>query len=134
MSRRFGRFVPQSTIVRRMDAKDLRFQAEARRQAALRAARLSPEVVPFVEVTRIPASAPPVVVLESVTISADALPHHYLARAVILDLQPSQMVAALVAVEAAIQLQHPHAVRTGWRACSDSLRVYFSAWSPSLTQ
>jgi hypothetical protein len=84
--------------------------------------------------TLAPAVTPPAVVLDSLTISADALPHHYIARAVLLDLQPSQMVAALVAVEAAIQVQHPHAVRTGWRACSDSLRVYFSAWSPSLTQ
>ena len=62
------------------------------------------------------------------TISADVMPGHYVARAVLLDLQPSQMVAALVAVEAAIQAPHPHAVRTGWRACSDSLRVYFYAF------
>jgi hypothetical protein len=68
--------------------------------------------------------------LESLTISADAMPGHYVANAVLLDLQPSQMVAALVTVEDAIKAQHRHAVRTGWRACSDSLRVYFTAWSP----
>jgi hypothetical protein len=69
------------------------------------------------------------VVHESLTISADVMPHHYIARAVLLDLQPSQIVAALVAVEDAIREQHRHAVRTGWRACSDSLRIYFYAWA-----
>jgi hypothetical protein len=59
------------------------------------------------------------------------MPHHYIAHAVLLDLQPSQMVAALTTVEAAIKAQHPHAVRTGWRACSDALRIYFYAWSPA---
>ena len=35
------------------------------------------------------------VVLDSLTISADAMPGHYIANAVLLDLQPAQMVAAL---------------------------------------
>jgi hypothetical protein len=83
--------------------------------ARAHAARLAEEIDP-----------PPVI--DSLTIAPDGLPHHYIARAVILDLQPSQRVAALIAVEAAIQGPHPHAVRTGWRACSDSLRVYFFAW------
>jgi hypothetical protein len=95
--------------------------------ARAQAARLAAE-------TLAPAVTPPAIVLDSLTIAADAMPHHYIARAVILDLQPGQLIAALIAVEAAIQGRHPHAVRTGWRACSDSLRVYFSAWSPSLTQ
>jgi hypothetical protein len=97
--------------------------------ARAQAARLAAE-------TLAPAVTPPAVGLDSLTIAADAMPHHYIARTVLLDLQPSQMVAALVAVEAAIHVEHPHAVRTGWRACSDSLRVYFSAWSPvpSLTR
>ena len=68
------------------------------------------------------------VVLDSLTISADAMPGHYVANAVLLDLQPSQMVAALIAVEAAIREQYRFAVRTGWRAASDSLRVYFYAF------
>ena len=72
------------------------------------------------------AAAP--VVLDSLTISADVMPGHYVANAVLLDLQPSQMVAALVAVEAAIRAQYQHAVRTGWRAASDSLRVFFYAF------
>jgi hypothetical protein len=72
------------------------------------------------------AAAP--VVLDSLTISADVMPGHYVANAVLLDLQPSQMVAALVAVEDAIKVQYRHAVRSGWRACSDSLRVYFYSW------
>jgi hypothetical protein len=67
-------------------------------------------------------------VLDSLTISADAMPGHYVANALLLDLQPSQMVAALIAVEAAIREQYRFAVRTGWRACSDSLRVYFYAF------
>jgi hypothetical protein len=67
-------------------------------------------------------------VLDSLTISADAMPGHYVANAVLLDLQPSQMVAALIAVEAAIRAQYRFAVRTGWRACSDSLRVHFYTW------
>jgi hypothetical protein len=68
------------------------------------------------------------VVLDSLTISADVMPGHYVANAVLLDLQPSQMVAALVAVEAAIREQYRLAVRTGWRACSDSILVHFYSW------
>jgi hypothetical protein len=67
--------------------------------------------------------------LDSLTISRDVLPHHYVARAVILDLQPSQMVAAIIATEDAIKQTYPHAHRSGWSATSDSLRIYFHAWT-----
>jgi hypothetical protein len=67
--------------------------------------------------------------LESVTISADAMPGHHVARAVILDLQPCDMVRAIVAVEARIGVAFPYFCRTGWRASSDGLTVYFSAWT-----
>jgi hypothetical protein len=65
--------------------------------------------------------------LESLTVSADAMPGHYIARAVIFDLQPSQMVAAIIATMDAIQVTHRFARRTGWSATSDGLRIYFSA-------
>ncbi len=39
------------------------------------------------------------VALDSLTISRDAVPHHFIARAVILDLSPAQIVAAIVATE-----------------------------------
>jgi len=65
--------------------------------------------------------------IESVTISADVMPGHFIANAKIADLQPSQMVAAIIATEARIRLTHPHATRTGWRAASDGLRIYFAA-------
>jgi hypothetical protein len=65
--------------------------------------------------------------LESLTISADAMPGHFIARAVILDLQPIQMVAAIIATMDAIQVRHRFARRTGWTATSDGLRIYFSA-------
>jgi len=70
------------------------------------------------------------VTLESLTISADVMPGHFVARAVIFDLQPSQMVAAIMAVEAAIKAQPSYALarRTGWRAASDGLTIYFYAW------
>jgi hypothetical protein len=69
------------------------------------------------------------VLLESLTISRDAMPHHYIARAVILDLAPSQMVAAIMATEDAIKQTYPRAVRTGWSAKSDGLTIYFYAWT-----
>ena len=67
--------------------------------------------------------------LESLTISRDAMPHHYVARAVILDLQPSQMVAAICVVEDRIKQSYPLARRTGWRATCDGLTLFFSAWT-----
>jgi protein-arginine kinase len=74
--------------------------------------------------------------LESLTISADVMPGHFVARAVIFDLQPSQMVAAIAAVDDAIKSQTKYALarRTGWRASSDSLTVYFYSWQPQSAQ
>jgi hypothetical protein len=68
--------------------------------------------------------------IESLTITPDAMPGHYIARAVILDLQPMQMVAAIAATMDRIAEQHQYAVRTGWRACSDGLTIYFAASRP----
>lgn len=68
--------------------------------------------------------------IESLTISRDPMPHHFTARAVILDLQPAAIVPAIVAAEDAIREQYPHMVRTGWSAKSDGLRVHFNAWTP----
>jgi hypothetical protein len=70
---------------------------------------------------------PSSIVLESVTIARNAMPHHFTARAVILDLQPPQMVKAIAAVEACIREQHPHFVKTGWRAASDGIYLHFAA-------
>jgi hypothetical protein len=81
--------------------------------------------------TAISPSAP--VTLESLTISRDAMPHHYIARAVILDLQPSQMVEAINVTEARIKQTHPYAHRSGWSAASDGLRIYFHEWRPDWT-
>ena len=67
--------------------------------------------------------------IESLTISPDVMPHHYVANAKIDDLEPSQMVAAIVAVEAAIRQTFPAAYRSGWSAKSDGLRIYFHAWT-----
>lgn len=67
--------------------------------------------------------------LDSLIISRDVMPHHFVARAWILDLQPSQMVAAIVAVETEIRKTYPHMHRSGWRASSDGLYVYFHAWT-----
>ncbi len=67
--------------------------------------------------------------LESLTISKDAMPHHYVARAVIFDLQPSQVVAAIVAVDDTLKVTYPLARRTGWRAASDGIYVHFYAWT-----
>lgn len=65
--------------------------------------------------------------LESLTISRDAMPGHFVARAVIFDLQPSQMVAAIIATMSAIKATYPLAFRTGWRGASDGLYIYFAA-------
>ena len=67
--------------------------------------------------------------IESLTISPDVMPHHYIANAKIDDLEPSQMVAAIVAVEVAIRQTYPNAHRSGWSAKSDGLRIYFHAWT-----
>ena len=67
--------------------------------------------------------------IEFLTISPDVMPHHFIANAKIDDLEPSQMVAAILAVEDAIRQNYPHAFRSGWSAKSDGLRVYFHAWT-----
>jgi hypothetical protein len=79
--------------------------------------------------TYAPSCAPTDLHLESVTISADAMPGHHVARAIILDLQPADMVTAIVAVETRIRVAYPYFRRTGWRAAADGLTVYFSAWT-----
>jgi hypothetical protein len=80
-----------------------------------------------------PALSPPdSVVIESLTISRDVMPHHYIARTVILDLEPPAIVAALGATLDRIRERHPRAVRTGWTACNDGLRIYFYAWSATV--
>jgi hypothetical protein len=73
------------------------------------------------------------IAIDSLTISADTMPHHYIARAVILDLEPTAVVPALTLTLARIRAQHPHAVQTGWTACNDGLRVYFYHWSATTT-
>ena len=57
------------------------------------------------------------------------MPHHFIANAKIDDLEPSQMVAAIVAVENAIRAQYPRMSRNGWSATSDGLRIHFHAWT-----
>ena len=79
--------------------------------------------------TTLSPSVPSPVTLESLTISRDAMPHHYIARAVILDLQPEQMIDAIIVTEARIKQTHPYAHRSGWSATSDGLRIYFHAWT-----
>lgn len=59
MARRYGRFVPTSTITARMDRKDLRFQREARARAGVTLAQqlgLAPEVFPYTSIEIIPAA------------------------------------------------------------------------------
>ena len=75
------------------------------------------------------ASTAPPFTIESLTISPDVMRHHYIARAVILDLQPTHVVEAVATTMERIHAEHPHAVRTGWTACNDGLRVYFYRWS-----
>lgn len=77
------------------------------------------------------ATIAPAVILESLIISPDALPSHYIARAVILDLQPAQCQSAIATVVDAIRRDYPHAQKTGWRAACDGLTLYFSAWTPT---
>jgi hypothetical protein len=67
--------------------------------------------------------------VENLTITPDAMPHHYIARATILDLQPTQMVAAIVVTEDEIRKTYPLMHRTGWRPASDGLTIYFYAWT-----
>ena len=81
--------------------------------------------------TSSPATDPRDILLESVTIAADAMPHHYTARAVVLDLQPADMLNAIAATEDRIRARYPHFRRTGWRAACDGLTVYFTAWTPT---
>lgn len=69
------------------------------------------------------------IVLDSLVITADAMPHHYIARAVILDLQPSDLVSAIDTVEETIRRTYPTAQRTGWRGACDGLTLYFHAWT-----
>jgi len=78
--------------------------------------------------TYTPATDPSGILIESLSIVPDAMPHHFIAQARILDLQPDQMVAAMVAVEQQIRETYPHMCSTGWRAASDGLRIYFMAW------
>ena len=80
-------------------------------------------------VTYTPTCDPSSLVLESVTISADAMPHHFTARAVIFDLHPADMVRAIAAVEDRIRETYPWFRRTGWRAASDGLYIHFTAWT-----
>ena len=67
--------------------------------------------------------------LESLTISRDVITHHYVANAKIDDLEPSQMVAAILAVMDTITQVYPLASRSGWSATSDGLRIHFYAWT-----
>jgi hypothetical protein len=90
---------------------------------------LQPEVLPYASLAIIGN-----VQLESVTISRDVMPHHYVANAKINDLEPSQMVAAVVAVLDAIKQTYPFAARSGWSATSDGLRIYFYAWTSGVQQ
>lgn len=83
---------------------------------------------PFTPLEALIATLPP---LASLVITAAPLPHHYTARAIFLDLQPTQLVAAICVVEDRIKQQYPHARRTGWNATGDGLRVYFRAWTPA---
>jgi hypothetical protein len=72
--------------------------------------------------------------LDGLLISPDAMPHHYIASATILDLQPTQMVAAIIATQDEIRKTYPLMHRTGWRASSDGLTIFFYAWtSPART-
>jgi hypothetical protein len=65
--------------------------------------------------------------LDSLTVTPDAMRGHYIARARILDLQPSQMVAAICRVEAQIRQTYPDAHRTGWSGACDGLTLYFAS-------
>lgn len=105
---------------------------------------LAPEVLPYASVEIVPARSSARVLpfptseelarsiqIESLTITPDVLPSHYVARAVILDLEPHQMVAAIIATEAAIRKTHRFAHRSGWRAASDGLTIFFHQWTPN---
>jgi hypothetical protein len=70
--------------------------------------------------------------VRSLTITPDVMPGHYVARAVILDLQPTQMVPAIMATMDRIEEHYRFDMRTGWKACSDGLTMYFTAAGPQL--
>jgi hypothetical protein len=92
----------------------------------------SPATIPTVPAPLSPLEALALTIpVESVTIASDAMPGHFTARAIILDLQPSQMPAAILVVEDRITRVYPHARRTGWSATSDGLRIWFYAWTPA---
>jgi hypothetical protein len=74
-----------------------------------------------------PDTDPSSIAIESLTISADAMPRHHVCRAVIYDLQPTQMVRAIAAVEARLREQFSYVHRTGWRAASDGIYLHFIA-------
>jgi hypothetical protein len=76
-----------------------------------------------------PTTDPSGILIESLSIVSDAMPHHFIAQARILDLQPNQMVPAMMAVEQQIRGSYPHMRSTGWRGASDGLRIYFMAWT-----
>lgn len=66
--------------------------------------------------------------LDNLTITPDALKGHFVARAHITDLQPSQMTAAIARVEEEIRKTYPWAHRTGWSGACDGLTLYFAAY------
>jgi hypothetical protein len=76
-----------------------------------------------------PGADPSGLQFESLSIAPDAMPHHFIAQARILDLQPTQMVPALTLVEHEIRAIYPHMTSTGWRAANDGIRLYFTAWT-----
>jgi len=76
-----------------------------------------------------PTADPRTIRIESLTIAPDAMRHHFTARAVILDLQPADIVKAIAAVEARIAARYPRFVTTGWRGASDGVLLYFTAWT-----
>lgn len=94
-----------------MSARLLPFVTDRRRPSQLSGSELLAQTLP----------------IASITIAPDLVPGHFVARAVILDLQPAQIVAAIIAVMGRIGAAYPHATRTGWRAESDGLRIYFAA-------
>lgn len=76
-----------------------------------------------------PATDPSGLQLETLSIEPDAMRHHFIARARILDLQPSHMVAAITLVEQEIRAIYPQMCTTGWRGASDGILLYFTAWT-----
>ncbi len=95
--------------------------------------RFAADLARLESITNSPACDPAAILLESVTISHDTMPGHHTARAIILDLQPADMVRAIAAVEDRIRVEYPRFRRTGWRASCDGLTVFFSAWTSAQT-